>query len=145
MDDSGEFNVLLYELSLQISDDEIDGIVWIEDLPRSLVGREKLEVLNHLLLIGRISESDPSTLQEIFMGINRMDLVGKVKQFIKSQKKKGKMQKSGKERYKQSKHTGGHDGSPQPTDTSMTEATASASGSAGTSGKCVYWSITFLH
>ena len=144
MGDSREFRELLYELSQNLCDEDIHAIKYIEHLPSSL-GRENLKVLIHLQAIGRISESDLSTLQEIFSAINRMDLVNRVKQFIKSQKKKGEKQKSGKEKYKQSKHTGGHHGSPQPTDTSMTQATASASGSAGTSGKCVYWSITFLH
>ena len=94
MSDNREFNTLLYDLSQRLTDEEIKGIIHIELLPPSLSG-EKLEVLIQLQNKGRIGGADPSTLQEIFKRINRMDLVDRVKQFIKSQKKKGKKQKSG--------------------------------------------------
>jgi len=94
MGDSREFGAFLYDLSQRLSDEEITGLILIEDLPKDLNG-EKLKVLIQLQMNGRISQSDPSTLQDVFKRINRMDLVDKVKQFIKSQKKKGRKQKSG--------------------------------------------------
>lgn len=89
-----EFGVLLYELSQRLNGKEITAIIHIEDLPRNLEGKNSLEILIQLQMLGKITESDPSTLQSVFKNINRIDLVNKVKDFSKSQKKK-KTPKSG--------------------------------------------------
>lgn len=89
------FAVLLFQLSRRLKDEEVAAIILIEDLPKPLEEKGPLEVLIQLQMLGKITESDPSTLQNVFHNLNRMDLVGKVKDFIKSQKKNKKAAKSG--------------------------------------------------
>lgn len=93
-----EFGVFLYELSQKLQREEIDAIRMIEDLPVKMDGKTGLRVLVELQMQEKITASDPSTLQSVFKSINRMDLVTKVKEFVKSQKakpKKAKKSKSG--------------------------------------------------
>ncbi len=96
MSDRKSFGILLFELSQKLSDEEITAIVHIENLPLKLKEKQNLEVLIRLQMDGKISETDPASLQAVFKNINRMDLVSRVKDYIKSQKKKEKKaQKSG--------------------------------------------------
>ena len=83
-----EFGILLFQLSQSLERDEIDAIRFIEELPADLEGKSGLHVLVKLQMQGNITVTDPSTLQGVFKNINRMDLVNRVKEFIKSQKKK---------------------------------------------------------
>lgn len=89
MSDRNEFGILLYNLSERLTDEEISGIILIEELPANLKGK-RLDVLVHLQVLEKISAAEPAKLQQVFKNINRMDLVSKVKDFIKSQKKKEK-------------------------------------------------------
>ena len=81
-----EFAVLLFELSQMLHREEIDAIRHIENLPVEMDGKSGLHILVKLQMQGKITDSDPSTLQEVFKDVNRVDLINRVKEFVKSRK-----------------------------------------------------------
>ena len=81
-----EYKVLRYQLSEKLHQNEVDGISSIY-LPSKTPGESGLNILLKLEMQGVISATNPSSLEEVFKNINRMDLVKKVKEFVKSQKK----------------------------------------------------------
>lgn len=81
------FHVLLFQLSEKLHPHDIEGIITIEELPADLEGQSALKILLKLEMMGRISASKLSDLEEVFKNINRIDLARKVKDFSKTQKK----------------------------------------------------------
>ena len=81
-----EFRKLLVEIAHLLHEEEIQSIAFIEELPKNISG--KLQVLISLQARGRIT--DPSSLEDLLRTMNRMDLVKRVKDFVKSQKKGNK-------------------------------------------------------
>lgn len=86
-----ELKVLLYGLSQQLSKEESDALVGIEELPARLKGESAFEVLMQLKMQGRFSGPSDSKLEDlaqIFKNINRFDLATKVTKHAKKNKKK---------------------------------------------------------
>ena len=85
-----DFQVLLFQLSERLNRNEIVGIINIESLPAELEGQGALKVLLKLQMLGRISDTKPSYLQEVFSNVNRIDLAQEVDRFSKRSKRKTK-------------------------------------------------------
>lgn len=91
MSSSKDFRILLFQLDEKLNAHDIEGIVSIEDLPAEFLGQSGLKVLLKLEMLGRISAAKPQSLEEVLKNVNRIDLVKKVKDFSRSQRK-GKRQ-----------------------------------------------------
>ena len=90
MSSSKDFRILLFQLDEKLNAHDIEGIVSIEDLPAEFNGQSALKVLLKLEMTGRISAAKPQSLEDVLKDINRIDLVKKVKDFSRSQKKSSK-------------------------------------------------------
>lgn len=82
-----DFRVLLFQLAEKLQDHDIEGIVSIEDLPAEFERQSALKVLLKLEMMGRISAAKLTNLEEVLKNVSRIDLVKKVKDFSRSQKK----------------------------------------------------------
>lgn len=82
-----DFRVLLFQLAEKLRDNDIEGIVAIEDLPAEFEKQSGLKILLKLEMMGRISATQLSSLEEVLKNVSRLDLVKKVKEFSKSQRK----------------------------------------------------------
>ena len=85
-----EFHRLLYKIAQKLSDEEIDSLVFIEDLPVAFKGKVPFTVLEQMVLQGKISESKPEKLVEVLKGINRMDLTKEAKDHFSRTTKRNK-------------------------------------------------------
>ena len=74
-----EFHRLLYKIAQNLSQEEIDSLVFIEGLPVAFKGKAPFTVLQQMVLQGIISESKLEKLTEVLKGINRVDLAKEVK------------------------------------------------------------------
>ena len=81
------FKVFLFQLSEKLNKRDIEGIIFMEELPPDFEGQSPLKILLKLEMMGRISASKLGNLEEVLKSINRVDLAKKVKEFTKSQKK----------------------------------------------------------
>ena len=88
MSSSKDFRILLFQLDEKLNALDIEGIVYIEDLPAEFHGQSALKVLLKLEMTGRISATNPQSLEKVLKNVNRMDLVKKVKDFSRSQRKR---------------------------------------------------------
>ena len=89
-----EFHRLLYKIALKLSQEEIDSLVTIEELPVAFKGKVPFTVLEQMVLQGIISESKPEKLAEVLKGINRMDLAKEAKDFSRTTKRSKKNHRS---------------------------------------------------
>ena len=81
------YRTFLFQLSENLSKQDIEGIIYLEDLYLDFKGQSPLKIFLKLEMMGKISASKLSYLEEVFKSISRMDLAIKVKDFIKLQKK----------------------------------------------------------
>ena len=83
-----KFRILLFQLSQRMNKSDIEAIVLIEKLQADIKEQSALSVLMKLEMLGRINESNPSTVEQIFRNIDREDLANDVKKFKKGKSKK---------------------------------------------------------
>ena len=89
-----EFRRLLYKIAQKLSQEEIDSLVFIQDLPVAYKGKGPFTVLEQMVLQDTISESKPEKLVEVLKGINRMDLAKEAKDFFRTAKRSKKGSRS---------------------------------------------------
>lgn len=83
-----DFKILLFQLAESLEPRDREGIIFIYDLPSDLERQSALKILLRLEMVGKISATELSLLEEVFKNIKRIDLAKRVKEFAKSQKKK---------------------------------------------------------
>lgn len=87
MSSGDKFRVLLVELARSLSKEDVESIVFIYLTPSDMEEQSALQILLKMEMLGKIDPSNPSTVEEVFKEIKRIDLAKRVKDFIKSQRR----------------------------------------------------------
>ena len=85
---SKEFRVLLFEISEELHQRELRGIIYTEGLPQRFYNEPALTILMKLEMMGRISEKEHKYFEDMLRTFNRHDLAKKVEKFSKQKRKK---------------------------------------------------------
>lgn len=88
MSSTKEFRVLLFEISEELHQRELRGIIYTEGLPQRFENEPALTILMKLEMLGKISEKKHKDLEEILKTVHRNDLQKKVEKFSKQKRRK---------------------------------------------------------
>lgn len=83
-----EFRACVADVAKMLSQQEVEEIVYIEDLPMACLGTSALAVLWQLQMAGGFSCTDIDGLVQVLKRINRVDLVHKLKKHAAKKRKK---------------------------------------------------------
>ena len=87
------FRILLFDMADRLEAHDREGIFCIYNLPASFERESAFKILMRLVVDGTISAAEPHKLEEVFQNIKRIDLVKKVKEYVKSQRRGKKSSK----------------------------------------------------
>ena len=85
---SKEFRVLLFEISEELHQRELRGIIYTEGLPQRFYSEPALTILMKLEMMGKISEKEHKYFEDMLRTFNRHDLAKRVEKFSKQKRKK---------------------------------------------------------
>lgn len=77
------FRSLVSDIAEHLSDSDIKGILWYQDIPSSLQNKTALEVLEYLYKHGVYTEREVRPLAQLLKDIHREDLTNRVDTFWK--------------------------------------------------------------
>ena len=84
---SRDFRSLLYYLSQQFNQHEVDALIWIHHLPKEYKGESALTVLQLMEQSDFFSHENPEELMNVLKAIKKNDLCKHVKEYMKNAKK----------------------------------------------------------
>ena len=89
MSDSAAYEYRAFSLQIadKLSQDDIDKIIYLEQLPTDLHSKPSITILTHLEMRGQLSASKPDDLAALLKKIGRIDLSKTVKEFAKQYRK----------------------------------------------------------
>ena len=82
-----DFRSLLYYLSQQLNQHEVDALIWIHHLPKEYKGESALTVLQLMEQFDFFSHENPEELINVLKAIKKHDLCKHVKEYTKGAKK----------------------------------------------------------